>query len=84
MTNPQKLLATWTNLKQKLITTLQELKTNHKDNWAVVKNKSNPKRVIVGRDKSFEELQAQLALITKLIAQQDYAKLQRLYEQGAI
>ena len=80
----KEVLEIWTKLKEKLMATITELKVNSKDNWAVVKPQSNPKRVILGRDKSFEELQAQLALITKLIAQQDYDKLQRLYEQGAI
>jgi len=37
MTNPLKILDSWNILKPKLMTTFQELKANHKDNWALVK-----------------------------------------------
>jgi len=50
MTNPQKktmILEVWTELKTKLMTTLNHLKANHKDNWAVVSYKSKPEKIEV-------------------------------------
>ena len=35
----------WTMLKQNLMKTIQELKANHKDNWALIKSKSTPQSI---------------------------------------
>jgi len=74
MTNPEKLLTTWTNLKQKLITTLQELKTNHKDNWAVVKHKSSIKQVKVLPTHQLEKLKGSLLEKQSLLQAMDQRK----------
>ena len=78
MTNPEKLLTTWTRLKQKLMTTLQELKTNHKDNWAVVKHKSSTKQVKVLPTHQLEKLKGSLLEKQSLLQKMDQRKTTEL------
>ena len=51
MTKQKEVMETWTTLKQNLMTTIQVLKTNHKDNWAVVKAKSTPHQLVLDSSK---------------------------------
>lgn len=93
MTNSQQLLSTWTNLRKKLISTLTELKINHKDNWALVKSKSAIQQIKIlpyyeleGLKNSLREKQSLLQAMDQrprgqLLSSQDQTKYNQLKEE---
>ena len=81
------ILERWTELKEKLISTLNHLKANHKDNWALVKSKSSPKQIKVLSAHQLEKLKGELAEKQSLLQRTSQRKrnelLDRSYDQLA-
>jgi len=64
-------LAAWTTLKQNLLQTIQVLKANHKDNWAVVKVKSTPHQLRLPTATELTKLQQKISLLNQQIQELD-------------
>ena len=81
MTNPQKLLATWTNLKEKLIPLLKELGIENNRN--VTDGLDTKNRIVIAENK-LDKAERKLEKVRDLVSQEQFSKLKQLIKEGKI